>query len=74
MKLMYINGEFTKGNSEGEIEVTNPATEEVIGLVPDANLDDTERARWARASAEGIGHYRVERMVAETVALYRTFR
>jgi len=28
MKLMYINGEFTKGNSQREIEVTNPATEE----------------------------------------------
>jgi len=37
-------------------------------------LDGAERARWARASAEGIAHYRVERMVAETVALYRTFR
>ena len=29
MKLMYINGQFTRGSAQGEIEVTNPATEEV---------------------------------------------
>src|SRR5574341_2199997 len=44
MKLMYINGEFTRGKSQGEIEVTNPATEEVIDSVPRGNADDVESA------------------------------
>ena len=35
MKLMYINGEFTKGNATEEIEVTNPATEEVFDSPPE---------------------------------------
>ena len=35
-------------------------------------LDDpAQRARQAAAAREGLEHYRVERMVAETVALYR---
>lgn len=34
-------------------------------------LDPAERARWAAAAREGIEHYRVERMVGETIALYR---
>lgn len=33
--------------------------------------NDAERRRWAAAAREGLGHYRVERMVDETVALYR---
>ena len=33
MKLMYINGEFTNGKSQGEIEVTDPATEKVLDTV-----------------------------------------
>lgn len=35
-------------------------------------VDGTERARWAAAAGEGIARYRVERMVDETVALYRS--
>ncbi len=35
--------------------------------------DDDERARWAAAAHEGIERFRVERMVDEVVALYRTF-
>ena len=44
MKLMYINGEFTKGSAKGEIEVTNPATEEVLDTVPRGNAEDVESA------------------------------
>jgi betaine-aldehyde dehydrogenase len=44
MKLMYIHGEFTKGNSNGEIEVTNPATEEVLDTVPRGTAEDVESA------------------------------
>ena len=35
--------------------------------------DPAERARWARVAAAGLERFRVERMVAESVALYRTF-
>ena len=52
MKLMYINGEFTKGRSQGEIEVTNPATEEVIDSVPRGNAEDVESA--VRSSNEAF--------------------
>ena len=44
MKLMYINGQFTKGNANGEIEVTNPATEEVLDTVPRGTAEDVESA------------------------------
>ena len=44
MKLMYINGEFTKGNAKEEIEVTNPATEEVLDTVPRGTAEDVEAA------------------------------
>ena len=44
MKLMYINGEFTKGNAKEEIEVTNPATEEVLDTVPRGTPEDVESA------------------------------
>ena len=44
MKLMYINGEFTRGTSTEEIEVTNPATEEVLDTVPRGTAEDVESA------------------------------
>ena len=44
MKFMYINGEFTKGNATEEIEVTNPATEEVFDSVPRGTAEDVEAA------------------------------
>lgn len=38
MRLMYINGEFTRGSAQDEIQVTNPATEEFRErLVPRAD-------------------------------------
>src|SRR5262245_9463604 len=44
MRPMYINGEFTKGSAEGEIEVTNPATEEILDTVPRGNAEDVKSA------------------------------
>ena len=35
--------------------------------------DDALRARQAAAARVGLEHYRVQRMVAETLALYREF-
>jgi acyl-CoA reductase-like NAD-dependent aldehyde dehydrogenase len=44
MRLMYINGAFTKGRAQGEIEVTNSATEEVLDAVPRGTAEDVESA------------------------------
>ena len=44
MKLMYINGEFTKGFAGEEIEVTNPATEDVLDTVPRGTAEDVNAA------------------------------
>ena len=52
MRLMYINGEFTKGRAQGEIAVTNPATEELLDTVPRGNAEDVESA--VRASKEAF--------------------
>ena len=41
---LYIDGTWTAGEAGGSIEVINPATEEVIGQVPDATPKDAVRA------------------------------
>jgi acyl-CoA reductase-like NAD-dependent aldehyde dehydrogenase len=56
MKLMYINGTFTKGNAKEEIEVTNPATEEVLDSVPRGTAEDVESA--VRSSKEAFTSWR----------------
>lgn len=56
MRLMCINGEFTKGKSNGAIEVTNPATEEVLDTVPRGNAEDVESA--VRSSKEAFKPWR----------------
>jgi acyl-CoA reductase-like NAD-dependent aldehyde dehydrogenase len=56
MRLMYINGEFTKGNSTQAIEVTNPATEEVLDTVPRGTAEDVESA--VRSSKEAFESWR----------------
>ena len=56
MKLMYIDGQFTRGNSTEEIEVTNPATEEVLDTVPRGAAKDVESA--VRSSNEAYKSWR----------------
>ncbi len=56
MKLMYINGEFTKGNAKDEIEVTNPATEDVLDTVPRGTAEDVDAA--VRSSKEAFMPWR----------------
>lgn len=56
MKLMYVNGEFTRGKSNGEIEITNPATEEVLDTVPSGTAEDVEAA--VRAANEAFKSWR----------------
>lgn len=41
---LYINGEWVKSSSDRYIEVQNPATEEIIAYVTDANEEDTQLA------------------------------
>nr|MBA2629836.1 aldehyde dehydrogenase family protein [Thermoleophilaceae bacterium] len=41
---LYIGGEWVDPAGDGTIEVLNPATEEVIGRVPEGTAEDAERA------------------------------
>jgi len=47
----YINGEFVLQSSEGAVEVLNPATQELIGLVPDTSVAGVDAAVDAAAGA-----------------------
>jgi succinate-semialdehyde dehydrogenase/glutarate-semialdehyde dehydrogenase len=41
---LYIDGEFIHGGGRKEQRVINPATDEVVGLLPHATRDDLDRA------------------------------
>ena len=41
---LYINGEFVDGHSGKTFEVLNPANQEVVGIVPDGDREDVNRA------------------------------
>ena len=41
---LLIDGELVAAQGGRTFENINPATEEVLGLVPDASVEDTERA------------------------------
>lgn len=50
MKPMYINGKFTNGHATEEIQVQDPATEEIIDSVPRGKPEDIEEAVQAAKS------------------------
>ena len=50
---MFINGEWVEALAGGSFEVTNPATGEVIGHVPDGGADDATAAIDAAHAAFG---------------------
>jgi acyl-CoA reductase-like NAD-dependent aldehyde dehydrogenase len=52
---LYIDGQQTSSDGDGRITVLDPATEEVIGSVPDSTGTDMQRAVAAarRAFDEG---------------------
>ncbi len=50
MKPMYINGKLTNGHATEEIQVQNPATEEIIDSVPRGKPEDVEEAVQAAKS------------------------
>jgi len=56
---LYIDGKWTRGSSQGDITVIDPATEEAIGLVPEASVEDARHAIHAarRAFDEGPWPY-----------------
>jgi acyl-CoA reductase-like NAD-dependent aldehyde dehydrogenase len=56
MRAMYINGEFINGSATEEIEVTNPATEEVLDTVPRGTAEDVEAA--VRSSKDAFRSWR----------------
>jgi aldehyde dehydrogenase (NAD+) len=41
---LYIDGKWVDGSCDEQLDVINPATEEVIGTVPQAGIDDVDRA------------------------------
>ena len=41
---LYIGGEWVEATSDDGLDVINPATEEVIGQVPQASVEDVDRA------------------------------
>ncbi len=48
---LLVGGEWVEARSEGRFDVTNPATGEVVGAVPDADSDDVQAAIDAAAGA-----------------------
>ena len=48
---MYVNGEWVDSKSNKTFPVYDPATEEVIAQVPEANADDVNRAVTAASAA-----------------------
>src|ERR1700756_1030568 len=48
---MYINGEWVDSKSHKTFPVYDPASEEIIAQVPDANADDVDRAVSAARAA-----------------------
>lgn len=55
-RAMLIDGELTDAASGQWIESVNPATEDVIGLVPAADAADVDRAAWAAKAAYPAWH------------------
>ncbi|OKP95312.1 aldehyde dehydrogenase [Paenibacillus sp. P46E] len=51
---MYINGQFTESEGKEWMDVTNPATDEVISQVPKATRNDVVRAIHAADEAQTV--------------------
>src|SRR5690349_12826500 len=55
---LYINGEFVEPRSTAAIDVTDPATGERLGRVPDADASDVDRAVAAAREAFDTGPWK----------------
>jgi len=47
----FVNGEWVGADSDGTLQVSNPATHEVLGTVPNMGADETRRAIAAASAA-----------------------
>src|SRR5438876_4299784 len=56
MESLFIGGEYVTSRASAAIEVENPATEEVIAEVPDADATDIDRAVEAARRAQREWH------------------
>ena len=56
MRAMYINGELTMGSAQEQIEITNPATEEILDTVPRGTAADVDGA--VRSAREAFQPWR----------------
>ena len=52
MERLFIGGEYVESVGGGEIAVEDPATEEIIAVVPDASAEDVDRAVHAAREAQ----------------------
>ena len=52
---LLIDGELVSGTGGKTFDNLNPATEEVLGQVPDATVEDTDRAISLTASSVPLG-------------------
>jgi aldehyde dehydrogenase (NAD+) len=68
---LYINGEWTTGEASETIEVIDPATEAVIGHVPDATPKDAVRAIAAARKAFDEGPWPYTKPAERAAALVR---
>ena len=55
---LFINGEYVESSSQSIFEVKNPATQEIIATVHEANFDDVDRACTAARKAFEEGPWR----------------
>ena len=73
---LFINGKFVKSNSKKYFDTINPATDEVIAKISEANKKDIDLAvksakiafkRWSKLKAKERGKYifRIARMIQE---------
>ena len=66
-----IGGEWVDSLADAELKVINPATEEVIGVVPDGNTADVERAIAAARAAFDDGPWAHTSVKERSAALLR---
>ena len=73
---LFINGEFVKSNSKKHFDTINPATDEIIAKITEANKKDIDMAvksariafrSWSKLKAKERGKYifRIARMIQE---------
>ncbi|MDB4922917.1 aldehyde dehydrogenase family protein [Mucilaginibacter sp.] len=58
MKKLWINGSWVESESSATINIIDPATEAVIGVTPNANRQDVDKAVAAAKNAHDLGLWR----------------